>query len=524
MIHLKKSKFWIVLTLVFSLTGFFFVFTPTLSAQVTPDIVQLKDYVRDFETAYFYLVNAYVDEPDPTLLYEGAILSMADYMKEQGMDVSENKDFQSLKDSYDIEEALLFFLESNKVETDVDTLFSYAMNGMFDSLGDPYTVFLEDMFLQDMEEITEGSFGGVGLYITSEILEEGKESFYLPYVRVVAPIEGTPAYKAGVHSGDYIIEIEGESAEGFTSEDVSKLLRGKPNTDVNVTFLQAGNIRYNVNITRAVIEIPTVKYDLLTDNTGYLRIIEFTPYTAGRVEEALNYFLNEDCDSLVIDVRSNPGGLLSSVVDVCDYFFSRGTIVSTRSRIRSENKVFDARSGSLVPRNWDIAVLIDQGSASASEILTGAFKDRERATIIGQTSYGKGSVQQFIRLGEENAIKLTTARYYTPNDINIDKTGIDPDIFVEEPELAEEELDSFRILVENHYIPLFVSENPNPSNNQINRFIKKLIEEEEINLDEDIFHRMIQSELNRRMDNPPVFSLEYDRILQKALEVIEEER
>jgi len=524
MIYTKKSKFRLVLALILTLTGFLFVSTPGLSAQANQENVDLKDYVRDFETAYFYLMNAYVDEPDPAELYEGAFLAISDYMIEQGMDIKDDEVLRSLEESYDIEKVYQYFLRDQNISVDMETLFRLSMNGMFDSLEDPYTVFLEDMFLQSLEDTTQGAFGGVGLYITSEILDEDQESFYLPYVRVVAPIEGTPAYKAGVHAGDYIIEIEGESAEGFTSDEVSKLLRGKPNTDVNVTFLQAGDIRYNVDITRAIIEIPTVKYDLLTDNTGYLRIIEFTPYTTSRVEEALNYFLDSDCDSLVIDVRSNPGGLLSSVVDVCDYFFSRGTIVSTRSRIRSENKVFNAKSGTLVPRNWDIVVLIDQGSASASEILTGAFKDRERATIVGQTSFGKGSVQQFIRLGEDHAIKLTTARYYTPNDINIDKTGIEPNILVEEPEFTEEEQDAFRTLVENHYIPQFVSENINPSEEDISRFIDHLIEDEGLKLGEDLFRRMIERELNRRMDNPPVFSLEYDRILQRGLEVIEEER
>lgn len=524
MININKSKFRLVLALVLTLTGFLFVSTPGLSAQATQENVDLKDYVRDFETAYFYLMNAYVDEPDPVLLYDGAFLAISDYMIEQGMDIKDDEALQALQESYDIEKVYQYFLSDRNVSVDMETLFRLSMNGMFDSLEDPYTVFLEDMFLQSLEDTTQGVFGGVGLYITSEILDEDQESFYLPYVRVVAPIEGTPAYKAGVHAGDYIIEIEGESAEGFNSEDVSKLLRGKPNTEVNVTFLQAGDIRYNVNITRAVIEIPTVKFDLLTDNTGYLRIIEFTPYTASRVEEALTYFLDEDCDSLIVDVRSNPGGTLASVVDVSNYFFSRGNIVSTRSRIRSENKEYNAQNGSLVPRNWDIVVLIDQGSASASEILTGALKDRERATVVGQTSFGKGSVQQFIRLGEDHAIKLTTARYYTPNDINIDKTGIEPHILVEEPEFTEEEQDAFRILVENHYIPQFVSDNPQPSERDISRFISHLIEDEGLNLEEDLFRRIIQRELNRRMDNPPVFSLEFDQTLQKGLEVIEEAR
>lgn len=430
----------------------------------------LTEYFNDWETAFYYLMNAYVDEVDPEDLFRG------------------------------------------------------AMNGMFSSLDDPYTVFVEDLFLQDLEDTTQGAFGGVGLYITSERLEEGQDNFFLPYVRVVAPIEGTPAYRAGVHSGDYIYEINGESAEGLSSDEVSDLLRGEPKSTVNVTFLQKGDIKFNVDIVRAVIEIPTVKYDMLTDKTGYLRIIEFTPYTADRVEEAIKYFKSQRSDSLVIDVRNNPGGLLTSVVDVCNFFFNNGTIVSTRSRISSENKNYTAKPGTLVPRSWDVAVIIDQGSASASEILTGALKDRERATIVGQTSFGKGSVQQFIRLGEENAIKITTARYYTPKDINIDKTGIEPDFPVDEDPLTDEELEYYRILVENHLIPQFINENNEPSEQEIHQFIQVLRKDYDILLADRMLRMMIQNEVYRRLDNPPVFSLEYDKMLQKALDVIQEER
>jgi len=465
----KERKIWIGITLLLALTLVFLLLSPKVFADTPPNDKSMNEYFNDFETAFYYLLNAYVDEPDPEQLFRG------------------------------------------------------AMNGLMGSMDDPYTVFLEDMFLQDLEDTTQGAFGGVGLYITSEILDEGEQSFYLPYVRVVSPIEGTPAYKAGVHAGDYIIEIDGQSAEGFSSDEVSDLLRGEPDTTVNVTFLQKGDIRYNVDITRAIIEIPTVKYDLLTDNTGYLRIIEFTPYTADRVKEALESFKDQGCDSLVIDVRSNPGGLLSSVVDICNYFFRGGVIVSTRSRIKSENKIFNARFSRIVPDDWEIVVLIDEGSASAAEILTGCFKDRERATVVGHTSFGKGSVQQFIRLGEENAIKLTTARYYTPNDINIDKTGIEPHITVEDEPLSEEEQESYRKLVENNFIPQFVNDNSDPSHAEVQQFIKEL-QDKEIQLDEDLLNMLIQNEIHRRMDNPPVFSLEYDKILKRGLQVIEEGR
>jgi carboxyl-terminal processing protease len=402
-------------------------------------------------------------------------------------------------------------------ETDPEVLFEGAMNGMLDSLEDPYTVFVQDLFLQDLNDTTSGQFGGVGLYITTEIFDEENPRGRLPYVRVVSPIEGTPAYKAGIHAGDYIFEIEGESAEGYTSDEVSDKLRGKAGSEVNVTFLQEGGIKYNVDIKRAVIEIPTVKYDTI-DDIGYVRIIEFTPYTAERVEEAIRSFKKAGCTSLIIDVRSNPGGLLESVVDVADYFFSDGIIVSTKSRVESENEVFKAKRGVLVPEEWPVAILIDQGSASAAEILTGALKDRDRAEVIGETSFGKGSVQQFLRLGD-NAIKMTTARYYTPSGVNIDKTGIDPDIPVESHELTDEEFESYKTIIEEDRIGLFIQDEGTPSDRKIENFISDLNAEGLI-IDDYFLRVMIQSEINRNLDNPPVYHLEYDDTLKRAVEEV----
>jgi carboxyl-terminal processing protease len=463
-----ERRIWAMTTLTLFLALILTVFAPRLTAETGTsgnNEKSTEQYMRELQYTFYLLLQNYVDEIDPEVLFEG------------------------------------------------------AMNGMLSSMGDPYTVFVQDLFLQDLNDTTSGRFGGVGLYITTEIYDEENPRGRLPYVRVVSPIDGTPAYKAGIHAGDYIYEIEGESARGLTSDQVSEKLRGKAGTSVNVTFLQEGDVKYNVSLERAVIEIPTVKYDLI-DNIGYVRIIEFTPYTAERFEEAIRYFLKKKCTSLIIDVRSNPGGLLESVIEVVDYFFSDGIIVSTRSRLESENEVHTAKKGILVPESWPVAVLIDQGSASAAEILTGALKDRERATIVGETTFGKGSVQQFLRLGD-NGIKMTTARYYTPNDINIDKTGIEPDIFVTPNELTDEEFESYRRVVEEDLIGSFVRENETPSHAKIDSFIEEL-KKDGIVLDDYYLNVMIRNEINRRMDNPPVYNLEYDEALKKAVEVVEQ--
>ncbi|MDC7225059.1 MAG: S41 family peptidase [Spirochaetales bacterium] len=461
-----ERRNWTLKTITLSLLLMFAVFSPGLFAESDgPDRGEktTEQYMRELQYTFYLLLQNYVDETDPEVLFEG------------------------------------------------------AMNGMLNSLEDPYTVFVQDLFLQDLNDTTSGQFGGVGLYITTEVYDEENPRGRLPYVRVVSPIEGTPAYKAGIHAGDYIYEIEGVSAEGYTSDEVSDKLRGKAGTYVNVTFLQEGDIKYNVDIKRAVIEIPTIKFDTIGE-IGYVRIIEFTPYTAERFEEAVRTFIKTGCTSLIVDVRSNPGGLLESVVDVADYFFSDGVIVSTKSRVESENEVFEAKRGILVPEEWPVAVLIDQGSASASEILTGALKDRDRAVVIGETTFGKGSVQQFLRLGN-NAIKMTTARYYTPSGVNIDHTGIDPDIPIENRELSDEEFESYKTIIEEDRIGGFVRESGTPSDRQINDFISGLATENII-LDEYYLRVMIQNEVNRNLDNPPVYNLKYDDALKKAVEEV----
>ncbi|MBN2625505.1 MAG: S41 family peptidase [Spirochaetales bacterium] len=459
-----ERRIWALSTIILSLLLALTLFSPRLFAESNGSgnsEKSVEQYMRELQYTFYLLMQNYVDETDPEVLYEG------------------------------------------------------AMKGMLESLNDPYTVFVQDMFLQDLSDTTSGQFGGVGLYITTEVYDEENPRGRMNYVRVVSPIEGTPAYKAGIHAGDYIFEIDGETAEGFTSDEVSDLLRGKAGTVVNVTFLKEDGIKYSVDIKRAVIEIPTVKYDTIGE-IGYLRIIEFTPYTADRFEEAVKSFLHDGCTSLIVDVRSNPGGLLESVVDVADNFFKDGTIVSTKSRLESENEVFEASRGILVPQEWPVAVLIDQGSASAAEILTGALKDRGRAVVLGETSFGKGSVQQFLRLGD-NAIKMTTARYYTPSGVNIDKTGIEPDIKVEPHQLSDEEFEAYKKIIEEDRIGKFVRNQGTPTARAINAFIAGL-NEEGLKLDEYYLKVLIQSEINRRLDNPPIYNLEYDDTLKRAVE------
>ena len=419
-----------------------------------------------------------------------------------------------------LKNAYYYVLNNYVEEIPPEELFKGAMNGLFESLDDPYSVYLDELAVQNLTDTTQGKFGGVGLYISkSTIFDEENPYGRKPYVEVVSPIEGTPAYRAGIHSGDYIYKINGETAKDLSTEDVSNLLRGEAGTPVDVTFLRGNNITFDVTLNRANIEIPTVKEAMINDEIGYMRIIQFTPYTSQRIKDAIRSFKRENYKGLVIDLRGNPGGLLSSVVEIADYFFNDGIIVSTKSRIEGESEIYNAKRGTLVDRDIPITVLIDNGSASASEILTGALKDRDRAVVIGQTTYGKGSVQTMVGLGE-SAIKLTMARYYTPSGVNIDKTGIDPEITIELPEYSDDELESYAQIIEKNLIREFVINN-DVNDRTITKFIRDL-ESDEIVLSDYTIRRLISSEMNRMSDNPPVFDLKYDESLIKAVDLIEE--
>ncbi len=421
-----------------------------------------------------------------------------------------------------IQYAFNFILQNYVDEIPPEQLYEGAMQGLFESLDDPYSYYLTASDMEDLTDTTTGKFGGVGLYISKPAESEedpqadnGRDA----YIKVVAPIEDTPAYRAGIHAGDYITKIEGESTKKLTVDDVVDRLRGEPGSTVTVTILRGKDITFDVDITRAIIEIPTVKHAMINDSIGYIRIIQFTPYTDDRVKEALQEFKQKNYSKLIIDVRQNPGGLLTSVTDTVDLIQSEGTIVSTRSRIAQENEVFTADSKREVPVEIPIVVLIDQGSASASEILAGAIKDTGRGVLIGETSFGKGSVQKIIPFGR-SGFKLTISRYYTPSGVNIDKVGIDPDIEVKEPELTEEDNEDLKEIFEQRLISKFVDENPDASEQQKEDFVVQLKREHDINLEDRLLRKLLRNEFQRRMDFPPVYDLKYDKPLQKAVEML----
>ena len=435
--------------------------------------------------------------------------------------------YRSGNDEYIDNLSVLFdFVLRNFVdEVSPQQVYEGAAKGIFESLNDPYSVYLTPDDMEEFSDTTTGSFGGVGMFISKQGGERPEYSpdmtfreRYFDFVEVISPIEGTPAFRAGISAGDFIISINGESAEGFSSDEAADLLRGVPGTKVSLTVARRGGITKTYTLTRAVIEVPTAKYAMLDDDTAYLKITRWTPYTEESVRNAIDYFNDENYNSLVIDVRGNPGGLLSSVVDTADLFIDKGTIVSTKDRDLVTLEDFKASRKIEVPKSIPIVLLIDKGSASASEILAGALKDTGRAYLVGDTTFGKGSVQQIRGFGD-GGFKLTISRYYTPDDYNIDQIGIDPHKKITEDELNDEELDSLAKLIEDNSIAVFVNENPVENDVKTDQFVKELVSDG-IVLEDRLLRKLIREEYNRSLNEPPVYDLEYDTALEYSLELL----
>ncbi|MCL2244480.1 MAG: S41 family peptidase [Treponema sp.] len=407
------------------------------------------------------------------------------------------------------------FIQRNYVdEVDAKALFEGAMNGMFGALEDPYSSFLSESDMTDMNDTTQGSFGGVGLNITKAVSPrpDGKPM----WVEVASPIEDTPGWRAGINPGDFIVEIDGTPTEKITMDEVLGKLRGTPGTNVKLLIRRGERLEFPVTLTRAVIEVPTAKHAMIGD-IGYLKLLTFTPMTVDRARDAINEFRSKNFKGMILDLRNNYGGLLNSAVDVSDLFLDGGPVVSIKSRIASENRNYNARRSSLVPDNVPVIVLINRGSASASEIVAGALKDRGRAYLVGERTFGKGSVQQVYPL-DGTGFRLTTARYYTPSDVNIDRIGIPPDREVNFPEYTEEDAIKLNELINANRIPEFAERNPHANTAQIEAFAVSL--ENEYHLDISLLKRMIRNELNRTII-APVYDLEYDVQLQEAINIFQ---
>jgi carboxyl-terminal processing protease len=319
---------------------------------------------------------------------------------------------------------------------DVDNkeLFNNAIKGMVSGL-DPHSVYLEPKEQKSLMESASGKFGGLGIVISKK--DEG--------IQVISPIDDTPAYKAGIQAGDLIVKIGKKPVRGMSLEDGVDLMRGEPGTDVQITILRKNQKPFVVNITREIITIVTVKGYLLEEDIGYVRVSSFQGPTANLLKETINKLVKENggfLKSLILDLRNNPGGVLNGAVDVSNLFIDEaGLVVYTEGRIPSSKLKFKTERGDIL-LDSPMVVLINKGSASASEIVAGALQDHKRAIIMGSTSFGKGSVQTIIELDGGYGLKITTARYYTPNGRSIQAKGIVPDIELKNISLENEKEES----------------------------------------------------------------------------------
>ena len=314
-------------------------------------------------------------------------------------------------------------------EVDDSQLLESAIKGMLSDL-DPHSTYLAPKDYEKLEESTSGEFGGLGIEVG---MENG-------FIKVIAPIDDTPAELAGVQAGDLIIKLDEKPVKGMSLEEAIQLMRGKPGTILTLTIMRdGGSTPVEIDVERAVIKVTSVKSRMIENGYGYVRLTQFQAETGGQFTKALNK-LKEDhggvLDGLVLDLRNNPGGVLQAAVATADALLDEGLIVYTEGRIQSSRLRFSAKDGDVMA-GTPIVVLINGGSASASEILAGALQDHKRAVIMGTQSFGKGSVQTVIPLDETHAIKMTTARYYTPDGRSIQATGIKPDIEVKPAELKE---------------------------------------------------------------------------------------
>jgi len=306
-------------------------------------------------------------------------------------------------------------------ETPDEDLVEAAINGMLTSL-DPHSSYLDEKNFRDMQVNTKGEFGGLGIEVT---MENG-------FVKVVSPIDDTPAFRAGVEAGDYVTHLDGDAVLGLTLAEAVEKMRGRVGTDITLTVRREGkDSAFDITITRDVIKIRSVRWRA-EENVGYVRITTFNEQTYSGLEKGVKELKEELGDKLigfVLDLRNNPGGLLDQAISVSDAFLEKGEIVSTRGRDPDDAQRYNARSGDLVDGK-PVVVLINGGSASASEIVSGALQDHRRAIVLGTQSFGKGSVQTIVPLPGHGAMRLTTARYYTPSGTSIQAKGITPDIEV----------------------------------------------------------------------------------------------
>ena len=330
---------------------------------------------------------------------------------------------ESIYDKIDLFSEVLDKVNNEYVEEiDHNEAMDAAINGVLQSL-DPYSAYMSPEIFKEMLTETSGEFGGLGIEVGMEF----------GVVKVISPIDNTPAEEAGVKAGDYIVKINDIQVQGKTLTEAVELMRGPVGSTIKITVRRRGVKKAIIfNITREIIKIESVKSKIIEDTVGYIRLTSFNENSADQIKEKIKELRqNKKIEKYILDLRNNPGGLLSQAIKISDFFLNNGEIVSTKSRKKKENRKWFARKGDIIDGET-LIVLINYGSASAAEIVAGALKDHKRAILIGENSFGKGSVQSVIPLNNKGAIRLTISKYYLPSGKSISEVGITPDIEIAE--------------------------------------------------------------------------------------------
>ena len=330
---------------------------------------------------------------------------------------------ESIYDKIDLFSEVLDKVNNEYVEEiDHSEAMDAAINGVLQSL-DPYSAYMSPEIFKEMLTETSGEFGGLGIEVGMEF----------GVVKVISPIDNTPAEEAGVKAGDYIVKINDIQVQGKTLTEAVELMRGPVGSTIKITVRRRGVKKAIIfNITREIIKIESVKSKIIEDTVGYIRLTSFNENSADQIKEKIKELRqNKKIEKYILDLRNNPGGLLSQAIKISDFFLNNGEIVSTKSRKKKENRKWFARKGDIIDGKT-LIVLINYGSASAAEIVAGALKDHKRAILIGEKSFGKGSVQSIIPLNNKGAIRLTISKYYLPSGKSISEVGITPDIEIAE--------------------------------------------------------------------------------------------
>lgn len=472
------------------------------------------------------------------LILASAVLIGRSLGKSQTRDVEALSNIQFSQDTMIKDVALLIKNRYKDGDVNDEKMVYGAIKGMVEALDDPYSQFMTEEIYSEIMDDTSGKFGGLGIEIGITAINGYNR------LTVISPIEGTPAYKAGLEAGDFITKIDGESTFGINLDAAKKKLRGQPGSKVNLTIMRENEEDpIEVHITRALIKNPTVKYKMLGNNIGYIRISQFADTTAENVDKALDEFESAGVKGMVLDLRTNPGGTLSSAVDIASDFLKEGQlIVYTKGRTSDDRMEYVVKKGSSHP-NHSLVILVDEWSASGSEIVVGAIKDHKRGLIVGEanSTFGKGSVQTIFPMRDgKTGLKLTVADYYTPNGVNINKVGIEPDIKYNGLALMPSEAKMYRKLRSSKSLEEFIIEagddilkrldhntnkaGENPDEELFNSFVKKL-SQEDIILSENLIKLAIAEKTKDETDE-----YEYDPVIKfainhlKALEVLSSKR